>query len=142
MSNRIPSQPSTGAQRVVRSNSNPNEPTACRMCGSIYFMDVTAQMYASSHYGLQAVSATPMKIFICPCGEILTPPELNSGTQVGGERDLFIKSLATALAHRADVEAAATSVAGVQALEELRAKIAELQTQVDQLPALMPTMGL
>ena len=44
MSHRISSQQSTGAQRVARAITNPNEPTACRTCGSIYFMEMTAQM--------------------------------------------------------------------------------------------------
>ena len=65
MSSRISSQQSTNAQRVARAITNPNEPTACRTCGSIYFMDLTAQMYTSGRYGLRAVSTTPMKVFIC-----------------------------------------------------------------------------
>ena len=140
MSHRISSQPSTAAQRIARAINNPNEPTACRACGSIYFMDMTAQMYTSGSYGLRAVSTIPMKVFICPCGEILTPPGLNSGNQAGGERDLFAQSLATALAYRAEtgVDAAAKGVAGVHELQELRATIAELQTRVDHLSGLDP----
>ena len=140
MSHRISSQQSTGAQRVARAINNPNEPTACRTCGSIYFMDMTAQMYTSGSYGLRAVSTTPMKVFICPCGEILTPPGLNNGNQAGGERDLFAQSLAKALAYRAEtgVEATPKGVAGVHELQELRATIAELQTRVDQLSGLDP----
>jgi hypothetical protein len=140
MSNRIFSQRSTNAQRVARAITNPNEPTACRMCGSIYFMEMTAQMYAAGSYGLRAVSTIPMKVFVCPCGEILTPPGLNSGNQAGGERDLFAQSLAMALAYRAEtgVEATAMGVAGVHALQEVRAMIAELQTRVDHLSGLDP----
>jgi hypothetical protein len=65
-------------------------------------MDLTARMYTAGGYGLRAVSTTPMKVFICPCGEILTPPGLNSGNQAGGERDLFGQSLAAALAYRGE----------------------------------------
>ena len=140
MSNRISSRPTTGTQRVARAINNPNEPTACRTCGSLYFMEVPAQMYSMGSYGVRSVSTMPMKVFICPCGEIQTPAGLNSGNQAGGERDLFAQSLAAALAYRAEtaVDAAATGAAGVQALQELRAKIAELQTQVDQLSGLGP----
>jgi hypothetical protein len=79
-------------------------------------MDLTAQIYTTGSYGLRAVSTIPMKVFICPCGEILTPPGLNNGNQAGGERDLFAQSLAKALAHRAEkgVEATAKGVAGVR----------------------------
>ena len=140
MSNRISSQQSTGAQRVARAINNPNEPTACRACGSIYFMEMTAQMYTAGGYGLRAVSTIPMKVYLCPCGEILTPAGLNNGNQAGGERDLFAQSLATALAYRAEngVEATAKGVAGVHELQELRATIAALQTRVDRLSGLDP----
>jgi hypothetical protein len=135
MSHRISSRPTTGTQRVTRAINNPNEPTACRTCGSIYFMEMTAQMYSTGGYGLRAVSTIPMRIYMCPCGEILTPAALNNGNPAGGERDLFARSLATALAYRAEtgVEATAEGVAGVHELQELRATIAALQTQVDQL---------
>jgi hypothetical protein len=140
MSRHISRQQSTGAQRVARAVTNPNEPTTCRTCGSLYFMEVPAQMYSMGSYGVRSVSTTPMKVFICPCGEIQTPAGLNSGNQAGGERDLFAQSLAAALACRAKtgVEAAATDAAGVHELQELRAKIAELQTRVDQLAGLEP----
>ena len=140
MSKPISSQPSTGAQRVARAIDNPNEPTSCRTCGSLYFMEVPAQMYSMGSYGVRSVSTTPMKVFICPCGEIQTPAGLNSGNQAGGERDLFAQSLAAALAHRAKtgVDAAAQGVAGVHGLQELRARIEALQTQVDQLSGLDP----
>ena len=140
MSHRISSRPTTGTQRVARAINNPNEPTACRTCGSIYFMEMTAQMYTTGGYGLRAVSTIPMRVYMCPCGEILTPAGLNNGNHAGGERDLFARSLATALAYRAEtgVEAAAKGVAGVHELQELRATIAELQTRVDQLSGLDP----
>ena len=69
-----------------------------------------------------------------------TPPGLNNGNQAGGERDLFVQSLAAALAYRAktDVEAAAKHFVGVQKLKKLRANIAALQTQVDQLSGADP----
>ena len=140
MSKPISSQPSTGAHRVARAVTNPNEPTACRTCGSLYFMEVSAQMYSMGSYGVRSVSTTPMKVFICPCGEIQTPAGLNSGNQAGGERDLFAQSLAAALAYRAKtgVDAAAQGVAGVHELQELRARIEALQIQVDQLSGLDP----
>jgi len=140
MSHRISRQPSTATPRVARAVTNPNEPTACRTCGSLYFMEIPAQMYSMGGYGVRSVSTTPMKVFICPCGEIQTPAGLNSGNQAGGERDLFAQSLAAALAHRAKtgVDAAAQGVAGVQGLQELRARIEALQTQVDQLSGLDP----
>jgi hypothetical protein len=78
-------------------------------------------MHASGGYELRAIGTTPMKVLICPCGEILTPPGLNSGNQAGGERDRFAQSLGMALAHRAGHG------------HELRARIADLQTQVEQL---------
>jgi hypothetical protein len=135
MSSRISRQQSTGAHRVTRAINHPTEPTACRTCGSIYFMDMTAQMYTTGGCGLRAVSTIPMKVYLCPCGEILTPAGLNNGNQAGGERDLFAQALAKALAYRAEtgVEATAKGVAGVHELQELRATIAELQTRVDQL---------
>jgi len=135
MNKSISSQPSTAAQRVARAVTNPNEPTSCRTCGSLYFMEVPAQMYSMGSYGVRSVSTTPMKVFICPCGEIQTPAGLNSGGQAGGERDVFTQSLAAALAYRAKtgVDGATKGVAGVRELQELRAEIAELQTQVDQL---------
>ena len=137
MNNRIFSQPSTAAQRVARAINNPNEPTACRTCGSLYFMEVPAQMYSMGSYGVRSVSTTPMKVFICPCGEIQTPAGLNSGNQAGVERDVFAQSLAAALAHRAKtgVGAADQGFASVHELQELRTTIAELQTRVDQLAA-------
>jgi hypothetical protein len=140
MSHRISRQQSTGVHRVARAINNPNEPTACRTCGSIYFMEMTAQMYTTGGYGLRAVSTTPMTVYMCPCGEILTPAGLNNGNPAGGERDLFAQSLATALAYRAEigVEATAKGVAGVHELQEVRATIAALQTQVDQLSGLDP----
>ena len=135
MSNRSSRQPTTAGQRVARAISNPNEPTACRMCGSLYFMEMTAQMYHTGGYGLRAVSTTPMRVYMCPCGEILTPAGVNNGNQVGGERDLFAQSLATALAFRAETGVGATplAVAGLHELQELQATIAALQIQVDQL---------
>jgi hypothetical protein len=135
MSHRISSRPTTGTQRVERAINNPNEPTACRMCGSLYFMEVPAQMYSMGGYGVRSVSTTQMRIYMCPCGEILTPAGLNNGNPAGGERDLFAWSLATALAYRAEtgVEAPAKGVAGVHELQELRATIAALQTQINQL---------
>jgi hypothetical protein len=140
MSHRIFSQPSTAPQRLARAINNPNESTACRTCGSIYFMDMTAQMYTSDNYWLRAVSTTPMKVYMCPCGEILTPAGLNNATQAGGERDLFAQSLAKALAYRAEtgVDAAAQAFAGIHELRELRATIAALQTRVDHLSGLDP----
>ena len=83
MSHRISRQQSTGAHRVARAINNPNEPTACRTCGSIYFMEMTAQMYTTGGYGLRAVSTTPMTVYMCPCGEILTPAGLNNGNPRG-----------------------------------------------------------
>ncbi len=140
MSSHISSPQSTAAQRVARAINNSNEPTSCRTCGSLYFMEVPAQMYSMGSYGVRSVSTTPMKVFICPCGEIQTPAGLNSGNQAGGERDLFAQSLAAALAYRAKtgVDAAAKGVAGVDELQELRAKIAELQTRVGHLVGLDP----
>jgi hypothetical protein len=140
VTNRIFSEQSTSAQRVPRALKNPNEPTICRTCGSVYFMEMTAQMYTTCGYGLRAVSTIPMRIYLCPCGEILTPAGLNNGNPAGGERDLFARSLAMALAYRAEtaVEATAKGVAGVHELQELRATIAEVQTRVDHLSGLDP----
>lgn len=121
MSSRLSRPQSVGHRRLVQAVNTPTEPTACRRCGSVYFMALTARMYTSGGYELRAVGTTPMKVFVCPCGEILTPPGLNSGNQAGGERDRFAQSLATALAHRAEHG------------HELRARIADLQTQVEQL---------
>jgi hypothetical protein len=110
------------------------------MCGSVYFMEMTAQMFTTGGYGLRAVSTIPMRVYMCPCGEILTPAGLNNGNPAGGERDLFARSLATALAYRVEigVGAAAKGFAGVHELQKLRAAIAELQTRVDQLSGLDP----
>jgi hypothetical protein len=120
MSHRVSSRQSTGVQRAARAVDHRNEPTACRRCGSVYFMDMTARMYASGGYELRAVSTTPMKVSICPCGEILTPPGLNSGNQAGGERDLFAQSLATALAHRAEKDVGAVAHNDADVHEEPR----------------------
>jgi len=125
----------TAAQRVARAMHNPNDPTACRKCGSIYFMEISAQMYTMGGYGVRSVSTTPMKVYMCPCGEILTPAGLNTGVQAGGERDLFAQSLAAALAYRAEngVDAAAKGFAGVHELRELKAQVDDLQARINLL---------
>jgi hypothetical protein len=109
--------------------NNPNEPTACKKCGSIYFVEMPAQMYTTGSYGVRAVSVTAMKVYMCPCGELLVPPGLNNGNQAGGERDLFSQSLNVALEYRAEngVDAAARGFAGIQELQALQAEVQELR---------------
>lgn len=134
-------QPTTAAQRVAHAMNNPNEPTACKKCGSIYFMELIAQMYTSGSYGFRAVSTVPMKVYMCPCGEIQAPPGMNSGNVAGGERDLFAQSLQAAVAYQLEtgVDALAKGVAGIHELRELQLKVTELQQQVN---VLCETQGL
>jgi hypothetical protein len=66
MSHRIFSQPSTAPQRVARAVTNSNEPTVCRTCGSLYFMEVPAQMYSMGSYGVRSVSITPVRLIFPP----------------------------------------------------------------------------
>jgi hypothetical protein len=129
--NPINRQPSP-AQRVQRAMNNPNEPTPCKKCGSIYFMEMTAQIYTSGSSGFRSVSTMPMKVYVCPCGELQIPPGHNTGIQAGGERDLFAQSIAAALAHRTEngLDAVAKNTASLAELQELQTQVAELQEQI------------
>lgn len=130
---RIFGQPTAGSQRVQRALVNPNEPMACPKCGSIFFIEVPAQMYTSGSYGFRSVSTnTAMKMFICPCGEVMVPPGMNNGNPAGGERDLFAQSLAAALAYRAEigVDAIAKGFAGIHELHDLQTQVQVLQEHI------------
>jgi hypothetical protein len=137
---RIFEQPTAETQRVQRARVNPNEPMACPKCGSIFFIEVPAQIYTSGSYGFRSVSSSPMKAFVCLCGELQVPPGMNNRNPAGSERDLFAQSVATALACRAETGADATAkaYAGIHELKTLQGTVAALQTQVDQLSRIAP----
>src|SRR5208337_5305623 len=59
-----------------------------------------AGMYTTSGAGYRNVNQGPQKVYLCPCGEIMIPPNYASGVPAGSERDLFVQSLKLAIARR------------------------------------------
>lgn len=126
-------QQSLGSQRVQRALNNPNEPVACPHCGSIFFLEIIAQMYTTQQSGFRSLSQVPLKAYLCLCGALVKQPGLATSIQAGGERDWFAQSIDAALTRRAQIDpnALAQGFAGVQELEALRRRVDQLQEQLE-----------
>ena len=95
-----PTQPQSSRLRVQAATSAVNAPIECPSCGSIFFIEAQAGMYTTSGAGYRNVNQGPQKVYLCPCGEIMIPPNYASGVPAGSERDLFVQSLKLAIARR------------------------------------------
>lgn len=126
-------QPNLSAERVRRAMADPNIPTACPACGSVFLLKISAGMFTSGQSGFRSVSTIPLDAYLCICGEVIMPPGLNSGLQAGGERDMFAQSIQAAIKHRreTDINAAARAFASVEEVTALKAEVASLKASLD-----------
>ena len=126
-----PTQPQSSRLRVQAATSAVNAPTECPACGSIFFIEAQAGMYTTSGAGFRNVNQTPQKVYLCPCGEIIIPPNYASGVPAGSERDLFVQSLKLAIQRKKEntLDQVAQGTVSLAEHNRLRTQFEELVTR-------------
>jgi hypothetical protein len=119
--------------------SRVNDPVSCPICGGVFFIELSAQLYNGGNYGMRPISQTPQKIFMCLCGNLTIPGNIRQGVVPGTERGMFIDSFDAAqaahLQQQTDQFSAirnnlAGGIASLAEFNELKDQVDDLERQV------------
>jgi len=130
--------PQNPANRIAMALSRVNDPVSCPICGGVFFIELSAQLYNGGNYGMRPISQTPQKIFMCLCGNLTIPGNIRQGVTPGTERGMFIDSFDAAQAVIAQKQVDQNSIArgtpSLSEFNELKDQVEDLERQVSGEP--------